>query len=115
MELARCGGLDVSLDLIFGMPGETLDVWQADLDAACELEPDHVSTYGLTFEQGTTFWNRLEHGELAQLDEELERSMYDTAIDRLTGAGFRALRSVELRPPRQRCRHNEAYWSGDEY
>ena len=78
----------VSLDLIFAAPGETLDGWQADLAAALALQPDHVSTYGLTYERGTTFWNRRQRGELANLDEELERSMYAAAIDTLVAAGF---------------------------
>ena len=54
----------MALDLIFGVPDETPTDWQADLDAALALEPDHVSTYGLTFERGTTFWNRLSHGQI---------------------------------------------------
>lgn len=78
----------ISLDLIFAAPGETLDGWQADLASALTLAPDHVSTYGLTYERGTTFWNRRQHGELANLDEELERSMYAAAIDTLASAGF---------------------------
>ena len=64
---------DLSLDLIFAAPGETLDDWRDDLAAAMALAPDHVSTYGLTFESGTTFWNRRSHGELQQADEVLER------------------------------------------
>ena len=59
-------GMQVSLDLIFATPGETLDEWAADLDAAIALEPDHVSTYGLTFERGTAFWSRRLRGELAR-------------------------------------------------
>ena len=115
VELAQCGGLDVSLDLIFGVPGETPAVWQADLDAALQLEPDHISTYGLTFEQGTTFWNRLEHGELARIDEELEREMYEAAIDRLTGAGLEHYEVSNFARPGKRSRHNEVYWTGGEY
>src|SRR5262245_2453713 len=87
-DLARGRELDVSLDLIFGAPGETLPGWQDDLQRALRLSPDHVSTYGLTFEKGTSFWNRLQHGELSKIDEEVERQMYETAIDRLTAAGF---------------------------
>jgi coproporphyrinogen III oxidase-like Fe-S oxidoreductase len=88
VELLRPHVHSVSLDLIFAAPGETLDQWQADLAATLALRPDHVSTYGLTYERGTTFWNRRQRGELANLDEELERSMYAAAIDALAAAGF---------------------------
>lgn len=115
LELARAFAHSVSLDLIFGAPGETLAQWQADLDAALELEPDHVSTYGLTFERGTRFWSRKLHGELAQLPEELERDMYALAIDRLSATGFEHYEVSNFARPGHRCRHNEVYWAGAEY
>ena len=116
MELAQCGGLDVSLDLIFGVPGETPEVWQADLDAALQLEPDHISTYGLTFEQGTTFWNRLEHGELAP---HRRRVGTGDVRDRDRSADGRRISSTTkcriLPAPASAARHNEVYWTGGEY
>ncbi len=105
----------ISLDLIFGVPGESLEVWQADLAAALALEPDHVSTYGLTFERGTAFWSRLVEGELGRLDEELERAMYAAAIDTLTSAGFEHYEISNFARPGNRCRHNEVYWAGESY
>ncbi len=115
VELARGRIRSVSVDLIFGTPGETLAGWQRDLAVALELRPGHVSTYGLTFERGTQFWNRLAHGELARLDEETERAMYCTAIDTLTGAGLEHYEVSNFARPGERCRHNEAYWSGAGY
>ncbi len=115
MMLAKTRIASVSLDLIFGVPGETLATWQADLAAALALEPDHVSTYGLTFERGTAFWSRLLEGELGRLDEELERSMYAAAIDTLTAAGFEHYEVSNFARPGHRCRHNEAYWTGQGY
>ncbi len=115
VELARNAGLEVSLDLIFGAPGETLANWQSDLAAALHLEPDHISTYGLTFERGTTFWNRLSHGRIERLDEELERAMYAEAIEALGGAGFEHYEVSNFARPGHRCRHNEIYWAADEY
>jgi oxygen-independent coproporphyrinogen-3 oxidase len=115
VELARSRALDVSLDLIFGAPGETLSDWRDDLKSALRLSPDHISTYGLTFEKGTAFWNRLQHGELAKIDEELERDMYATAIDRLSAAGFEHYEVSNFARPGKRCRHNEVYWAGGEY
>jgi oxygen-independent coproporphyrinogen-3 oxidase len=105
----------VSLDLIFGVPGETLDTWQEDLTEALALPVDHVSTYGLTVERGTAFWKRLLDGELGRLDEELERSMYAAAIDALSAAGFDHYEVSNFARPGHRCRHNETYWSGEGY
>lgn len=111
-ELARAAGLQVSLDLIFATPEESFDLWRRDLDAALALVPDHVSTYGLTYEQGTSFWNRLRRGQLAQADEELEREMYLAAIDWLTASGLEHYEVSNFALPGRRCRHNEVYWSG---
>jgi oxygen-independent coproporphyrinogen-3 oxidase len=115
VALSRQAGMAVSLDLIFGVPGETLEDWQADLQQALALAPEHVSTYGLTFEQGTQFWNRRQHGELASIDEELERDMYLAAIDTLNAAGFEHYEVSNFARPGKRSRHNETYWSGRGY
>ena len=87
-ESARQFAQSVSLDLIFGVPGESLANWKRDLERALALQPDHVSTYGLTFEKGTNYWSRLARNELSRLDEDLERQMYELAIDTLTAANF---------------------------
>ncbi|MGD9646613.1 MAG: radical SAM family heme chaperone HemW [Pirellulales bacterium] len=115
VEVARTFAHSVSLDLIFGAPGETPARWQADLDAALQLAPDHISTYGLTFERGTRFWSRQRHGELAPLPEETERELYALAIDRLTAAGLEHYEVSNFPQPGHRCRHNEVYWAGEEY
>jgi oxygen-independent coproporphyrinogen-3 oxidase len=115
VELVRAAGMQVAIDLIFAVPGETLPQWQADLEAALALEPDHVSTYGLTFEKGTPFWSRLEHQEFAGVDEELEHDMYLAAIDGLTTAGFEHYEVSNFARPGRRSRHNETYWSGRGY
>lgn len=115
VELLRERDLSVSLDLIFATPGETLDVWRADLEAAIALEPQHVSTYGLTFEKGTSFWSRLQHAGLARLDEDVERQMYACAIDTLTAADFEHYEVSNFARPGHRCKHNEVYWSGAGY
>jgi oxygen-independent coproporphyrinogen-3 oxidase len=115
VDMLRGAGLDVSLDLIFGVPGESLSVWRDDLKAALRLAPDHISTYGLTFERGADFWRRLVHGELTRIDEELERALYAEAIDLLAAHGFEHYEVSNFAKPGKRCRHNEVYWSGDEY
>jgi oxygen-independent coproporphyrinogen-3 oxidase len=115
VALARDVGMAVSLDLIFGTPGESLASWSGDLLAALALEPDHISTYGLTFERGADFWRRKLHGDLAPLDEETERSLYAEAIDILTAQGFEHYEVSNFARPGRRCRHNEVYWAGEEY
>jgi oxygen-independent coproporphyrinogen-3 oxidase len=115
VELARTRLESVSLDLIFAAPGERSVEWEHDLDTALRLKPDHLSTYGLTFERGTAFWGRRLRGDLSQLDEELERSMYATAIDRLAAAGFEHYEVSNFARAGHRCRHNEIYWAGLPY
>jgi oxygen-independent coproporphyrinogen III oxidase len=115
VRMIRERGMQVCLDLIFASPDETLDQWRDELDAAISLEPDHVSTYGLTFERGTAFWSRRTHGELVEVDEELQRDMYALGIDQLTAAGFEHYEVSNFAQPGCRSRHNETYWRGDGY
>jgi oxygen-independent coproporphyrinogen III oxidase len=112
---AHDGHMQVALDLIFATPGETLDDWSADVEAAIGIGPDHVSTYGLTFERGTAFWGRRLRGELTELDEELQRDMYALAIDQLAAAGYEQYEVSNFARPGCRSRHNQVYWSGDGY
>jgi oxygen-independent coproporphyrinogen-3 oxidase len=115
IELVRRVVRSISLDLIFGVPGESLQVWEADLAAALKLRPDHISTYGLTYERGTVLWSRWQKGQVRPLGEERERTMFERGIDVLTDAGFEHYEVSNFARPGHRCRHNEAYWSGDEY
>lgn len=102
--------VNVSLDLIFALPGQTLGDWRETLRRAIELQPQHLSTYGLTFEKGTAFWSRREKGAIEQLPNELERDMYAAAIDDLAAAGFEQYEISNFARPGFRCRHNQTYW-----
>ncbi|QDT17451.1 radical SAM family heme chaperone HemW [Alienimonas californiensis] len=106
---------NVSLDLIYAVPGQDLAGWEETLDAALALEPTHLSTYGLTFEKGTAFWSRRRRGELISPPEESERDMYAAAMDRPAAAGLRQYELSSHARPGFECRHNRAYWSGDEF
>jgi oxygen-independent coproporphyrinogen-3 oxidase len=108
-------GLTLSLDLIFGAPGETLEEWQSDLETALLQAPDHVSVYGLTYEKGTRFWSARRSGRIAPVDEELERDLFALAIDGLTAAGFEHYEVSNFAGPAHRCRHNETYWAAEPY
>ncbi len=115
VEAVRRRGMSVSLDLIFGVPGASLDDWRGDLDSALALRPDHLSTYGLTYEKGTPLWKQRERGQVRPLDEDAELDMYLTALDRLAAAGFEHYEISNFARPGQRCRHNEVYWANHAY
>lgn len=105
----------VSLDLIFGVPGQTAAQWEADLNRALALPLDHLSLYGLTFEKGTPLWKRRRRNEIQSLDEEAELALYSSAIDRLEAAGFEQYELSNFARPDCRCRHNGIYWSNWAY
>ena len=88
-DILRTDGIrNISLDLMFGFPNETMDDWQHDIDHALRLQPEHISAYGLMYEEGTPLYRMLEQGKVSEIDEELSINMYDTLIDRLTAAGY---------------------------
>lgn len=106
---------NTGVDLIFGVPGQTLTTWQATLRMAHSLPVTHISTYGLTYEQGTPFFRRERHGQLQRSPDELERDMYLTAIDDLNSQGFQHYEISNFARAGFACRHNETYWNADEY
>lgn len=115
VETIRGRIANISLDLIFGVPEQSLDDWRLNLSKAVALQPTHLSTYGLTFEKGTAFWSRLQAGELSQSPDDLERAMYATAMDVLAAAGYEHYEISNFAKPGFRCRHNMTYWTGKPY
>jgi oxygen-independent coproporphyrinogen-3 oxidase len=109
---ARDAGFDqLSVDLIYGSPGESLDDWSASLDHALALEPDHVSAYALIVEEGTALARRVTRGEIAVPDDDAMADKYLMADDALTSAGFGWYElSNWARDDAARCRHNLLYW-----
>jgi oxygen-independent coproporphyrinogen-3 oxidase len=106
---------NVSVDLIFGVPGQTLEQWRADLRSVLEIGIDHVSTYGLTYEKGTRLWKEREGGRVTPLDEEAELAMYLVAMDALEAAGLEQYEISSFARPGRRCRHNQVYWANHAY
>jgi putative oxygen-independent coproporphyrinogen III oxidase len=113
---ARDAGLDVSLDLIYGTPGETLDDWSRSLDVALAQEPDHLSAYSLIVEDGTKLARQIRRGEVAQPDDDTAADMYELADDRLAAAGYGWYEvSNWARDEQHRSRHNLSYWQGHDW
>lgn len=100
-------GARLSLDLIYGAPGESLDSWSKTLDLALELKPEHVSAYALIVEEGTALARRISRGEMPDIDEDLNADKYLLAEQKLTEAG---LENYEVSNWGEPCRHNQAYW-----
>ncbi len=115
IRLARSTFESLSFDLIFGAPEETNATWMADLDTAIGLHPDHVSTYGMTIEAGTMFWNERHHGRLEEVGEDQQHDFYVGALDRLKSAGFDHYEVSSFARKGHKCRHNETYWLGQPY
>ncbi len=109
-DLAMDAVGNVSMDLIFATPEEGLSEWESDLETAIELNPCHLSTYELTWEKGTTFWNRKAKGELDGSSEDLRAAMYETAIERCNADGLSQYEVSSFALSGKRCRHNIQYW-----
>ena len=113
---ARDAGLATSVDLIYGTPGESVDDWRRSVDAALELEPDHLSAYALVIEPGTRMGAHLRRGTIAPTDPDIQAVMYELADDAFSAAGYQWYEvSNWARSPQQRCRHNLAYWSSQDW
>jgi putative oxygen-independent coproporphyrinogen III oxidase len=138
VEWAREAGLDVSLDLIYGTPGESLDDWRASLDQALAQQPDHISAYALIVEDGTKLARQIRRGEVAEPDDDLAADMYELADAVLAESGYewyevsnwaRSVAEPVRRPlgtastgsatvldgAEHRSRHNLAYWQGHDW
>ncbi len=110
-EMARRAGIrSVSLDLMFGLPGQTPEMWHETLEKALALEPQHLSCYGLIPEEGTPLKRDLDAGRLTLPGEDDERRMYDDALETLAKHGFRQYEISNFALPGYECRHNIGYW-----
>jgi len=109
-ELSMEATGNVSMDLIFAAPDETLSQWEQDLQTAISLGPTHLSTYELTWEKGTTFWNRKQRGDLNGSDENSLVDMYQLAIERCRSVGLEQYEVSSFAKSEKRCKHNIQYW-----
>jgi oxygen-independent coproporphyrinogen-3 oxidase len=114
---ARAAGVSsLSLDLIYGTPGESDEDWATSLDVAAGLVPDHISAYALVVEDGTRLARAVRRGEIEPVDDDVLADRYEQADDRLRAAGLHWYEvSNWARSPAHACRHNLGYWRGDDW
>jgi putative oxygen-independent coproporphyrinogen III oxidase len=118
VQWARDAGLRVSLDLIYGTPGESLSDWRTSLDSAIAQRPDHLSAYALIVEDGTKLARQIRRGEIPEPDDDLAADMYELADSVLSDAGFgwyEVSNWASGDGAEHRSRHNLAYWQGHDW
>ena len=114
-QAVRHGISNVSIDLIYGLPTQTMEQWQADVRQALALDVQHLSAYSLSYEEGTPLWRMLEQGRIEEADEELSLCMYEHLIDSTRAAGFTHYEISNFCRPGRHSQHNSAYWHGVPY
>lgn len=106
---------NVSIDLMFGFPGETTDEWRYDITRAIGLGVEHISAYSLMYEEGTPLYAMLEQGRVSEISDELSLAMYDELVDRLAASGYEHYEISNFARPGFRSRHNSSYWRQEPY
>jgi oxygen-independent coproporphyrinogen-3 oxidase len=116
VSACRRAGLNrINLDLLFAIPGQTLESWLSNLTRAIELQPEHLSCYCLTYEPGTRLYEQLQAGTIRRVDENLDAAMYEQAIDALAAAGYLQYEISNFAHSGFECRHNLVYWHNEPY
>lgn len=112
--LRSAGFENISIDLIFGVPGQSLESWRSSLERSLRLAPEHLSAYGLTYEEDTEFFQRLGRGEMAP-DEGLEADQFELTSELMGKAGYTQYEVSNYGLPGKESLHNSAYWRGSDY
>lgn len=113
--LREAGVRNISIDLMFGFPGETIDEWNADITKALDMRPEHISAYSLMYEEGTPMYQMRERGDIRETDEETYAAMYDMLTKRLAEAGYVHYEISNFCLPGYESRHNSSYWDATPY
>ena len=112
----RAAGFDnISLDLIYGLPGQTIDSWRSSLEGVIALRPQHISAYCLSYEPGTLLWQRLESGDLNEASDETCEAMYNILLDVTDNIGYKHYEISNFALPGYYARHNSSYWDNTPY
>ena len=113
---AQAAGFDnISIDLMYALPDQTMQMWQQDVQQALSLGVQHISTYGLIYEDGTVLTTLLEHGQIEAVDEDTEMRMYDYLVEKLTANGFIHYEVSNFALKNRHSRHNSSYWNDTPY
>ncbi|MEN3027036.1 MAG: radical SAM family heme chaperone HemW [Chlorobiota bacterium] len=116
VEWARRAGFEnINIDLMFAVPGQTVESWRATLQQVIALTPQHISAYSLIWEPGTPLYARWKRGEVAPVPEELDVAQYELAVHLLQDAGYLHYEVSNFVQPGYECRHNLLYWHAEEY
>ncbi len=111
VKLLREAGIkNISIDLMFGFPDESLSQWKEDISAALALNIEHISAYSLMYEEDTPLWKMLDTGKVKEIDEELSLTMFKELVCQLTYAGYEHYEISNFARPGYRSRHNSSYW-----
>lgn len=113
--LRHAGFANISVDMMFGFPDETLCDWRDDIDRVLSLGMEHLSAYSLMYEEGTPLYRLLEKGKVSEVDEETYLSMYDMLVEALSKSGYEHYEISNFALPGFRSRHNSSYWDGTPY
>lgn len=111
----EAGFQNISIDLMYGLPGETLEDWQKDLQTALQMHPEHISAYHLIYEEGTPLWNLKEAHQVEETDEDLSVSLFKELIHTLKSNGYEHYEISNFCRPGFHSRHNSSYWTGKKY
>ncbi len=114
-RLRQAGFKNISIDLMYGFPNQTVDEWRLDIEKAISLNVEHISAYSLMFEEGTPLFKMLESKKIKEADEEQSLEMFNSLIDTLTAAGYEHYEISNFAKPGFRSRHNSSYWQGIPY
>lgn len=116
VELCQAHGFtNLSIDLIYGLPGQTPEAWEENLRQAIRLGTPHLSAYHLTYEEGTALYKRLQAGQVEPVDEEVSVTLFHILTERMAEAGFQHYEISNFARPGFHARHNSAYWTGKPY
>lgn len=115
IKAAKSVGLKTSVDLIYGAPNESLQQWRTSVEAALQMEPDHISAYALIVEPGTKLARQIAKGELPEPDEDLQADKYELAEQLFSAAGFNWYEVSNWAKPGQASKHNIAYWQSQDW
>jgi oxygen-independent coproporphyrinogen-3 oxidase len=116
VQLAQAAGFDnISIDLMYALPDQTMQMWQQDVQQALSLGVQHISSYGLIYEDGTVLTTLLEHGQIEAVDEDTEMRMYDYLVEELTANGYVHYEVSNFALPNRHSMHNSNYWNDTPY